>query len=111
MSKVAQFAVLLAALTFVSAEICAAERMALTCTGTVSSKGYEQPSPGIALIIDLDQKKVTGALGKFAVTESTENSIWFRGAIGGGMIDRKSGVATVYEAFSAERKRYALTCK
>ena len=65
----------------------------------------------MAILIDLNQKKVTGALGEFSVTESTKRTIWFRGANGGGMLDRNSGLATVSEAFGTERKNYELTCK
>jgi hypothetical protein len=112
-SKVGQLVFVLPALALVSDDACAADKIALTCSGTVSSKskGYDKPFPSTALIIDLDQKKVTGALGEFSITESTERSIWFRGADGGGMIDRNSGHAIVREAFGTDRRSYELTCK
>ena len=108
---VGQLAFLLSALALVSDDAWGAARITLTCSGTVASKGYEKPLPSVALTIDLDQKKVTGALGNFSITESTASSIWFRGADGGGMIDRNSGLAVVSEAFSTDRKRYELVCK
>jgi len=111
MSKVAQLVFLLPALALVPDVACAADKIALTCSGTVSSKGYKKPVPGIALTIDQNRKKVTGALGQFSITESTDSFTWFRGAGGGGMIDRKSGLATVSEAFGADQKNYQLICK
>jgi hypothetical protein len=111
MSKVAQLVILLPALALVSSDACSADKIALTCSGTVYSKGSKKPLPSIALVIDQDQKKVTGALGKFSITESTASSTWFRGADGGGMIDRNSGLATVSEAFGPDQKSYQLVCK
>jgi hypothetical protein len=111
MSKVAQLVFLSSALALVSDDACAADKIALTCSGTVSTKGFKKPVPGIALTIDEDRKKVTGALGQFSITESTGSFTWFRGAGGGGMIDRKSGLATVSEAFGADLRSYQLICK
>ena len=82
----------------------------MTCSGTVSSSGHETPLPSLAITIDLKQNKVTGALGQFSITESTESTIWFRSAGGGGMFDRKSGLVNVSEAFGTP-KNYQLTCK
>jgi hypothetical protein len=111
MSKVAQLVFLLPALALVPGDACAADKIALTCSGTVASKGAKKTLPRIALVIDQDQKKVTGALGMFSITESTDSFTWFRGAEGGGMIDRNSGAATVSEAFGPDRKSYQLVCK
>lgn len=65
----------------------------------------------MTLIIDLDQKRVTGALGEFSITESTENTIWFRGADVAGMIDRNSWLASVRKGFGRDEKDYELICK
>ena len=110
MSKVGPLAFLLHALAFVSNEVCAAERIALTCSGTVSSNGLEKPIPSLTIVVDLNQNKVSGALGQFSITESTESTIWVRGADGGGMIDRRSGLANLNEPFGTP-KNYQLTCK
>jgi hypothetical protein len=110
MSKVAQLVFLLPALALVSHDASGADRIALTCSGTVSSNGHEESLPSLTIVIDLNRNKVTGALGQFSITESTESTIWFRGAGGGGMIDRRSGLANVSEAFGT-LKTYQLTCK
>ena len=110
MSKVGQLAFLLPALALVSNDAWGADRIALTCAGTVSSNGNEKPIPSLTIVVDLNQNKVTGALGQFSITESTESTIWFRGADGGGMIDRRSGLANVNEPFGTP-KIYQLTCK
>ena len=110
MSKVGQLALLLPALALVTNDAFGADRIALTCSGTVSSKGNEKPVPSLTLVIDLNQSKVSGALGQFSITESTESTIWFRGADGGGMIDRRSGLANVNEPFGTP-KNYQLTCR
>ena len=109
MSKVAQLVFLLPALALVSHDASGAE-IALTCSGTVSSNGHEEPLPSLTIVIDFNRNKVTGALGQFSITESTESTVWFRGAGGGGMIDRRSGLANVSEAFGT-LKTYQLTCK
>jgi hypothetical protein len=110
MSKVGQLVFLLPALALVSNDAWGADRIALTCSGTVSASGHEKPIPSLTIVVDLNQNKVTGALGQFSITESTESTIWFRGADGGGMIDRRSGLANVNEPFGTP-KVYQLTCK
>ena len=110
MSKVAQLVFLLPALALVSHEASGADRIALTCSGTVLSNGIEESLPNLTIVIDFNRNKVTGALGQFSITESTESTIWFRGADGGGMIDRRSGLANVNEPFGTP-KVYQLTCK
>jgi hypothetical protein len=111
MSKVGQLAFLLAALALVSDDARAADRIALTCSGTVLSHGYDKPFPSRSLIIDLNHKQVSGALGRFSITESTENTIWFRGADVAGMIDRNSWLARVRKGFGSDEESYELTCK
>jgi hypothetical protein len=108
--KAGPLAILLPALALASTDAGGTDRISLTCSGTVSSNGHETPLPSLTITIDLNQHKVTGALGQFSVTESTESTIWFRGAGGGGMFDRKSGLVNVTEAFGTP-KTYQLTCK
>src|SRR4029450_10210861 len=110
MSKVAQLAFLLPALALVSHDARGADRIALTCSGTVSSNGHEKTLPNLTRVMGLTLHKGTRAVGQVSITESPESTIWFRGAGGGGMIDRRSGLANVSEAFGT-LKTYQLTCK
>ena len=81
---------------------CAANKIALSCTGTIASKetAFEQaPISPVSLLVDLDLGTVTGSLGTFTILKVSETSIAFRGAESSGVrrivggVDRVSGSA------------------
>jgi|GEM_PF-5913506 hypothetical protein len=60
----------------------AANKIALSCTGTIASKetAFEQaPISPVSLLVDLDLGTVTGSLGTFTILKVSETSIAFRG--------------------------------
>jgi hypothetical protein len=90
-------AIAMTAALAVSGAACAADKIALVCSGTMGSLGYLEKSPvgATSIIIDLDQGVVTMPTGDYRITKVTENHINFEGALGrqkvNGNIDRLAG--------------------
>jgi hypothetical protein len=103
---------------------CAADKIALTCSGTLRSKSTQPPMAELrvsseTIIIDLDQGLVTtSTLGSFSVTKATDSKIDFEGATQDGEtrtyggVDRYSGV-TILTSYRGKEilMTYNLTCK
>ena len=105
-------------LTLVGLTGYAAEKINLTCSGTVWMKGLakERPTPNPFFVIDLDEGIVTSSLGEFAITELTPSRISFKAKHGEtawyGGVDRFSGDAIVTVQRSNEVVTdYKLACK
>ena len=58
----------------------AADKITLTCSGTMWVKGLteEGQAPNPSFVIDLDEGIVTSSLGEFAITELTPSRISFK---------------------------------
>jgi hypothetical protein len=115
-SSLAPFAVALALLSGIA---CAADEVALTCSGTRVAAGTKEPAPNQSLVIDLDRGIVKmGSVGKLSVVKLTETSVQFKGnsedgqTVWQGDVDRFSGVAVV-SAWRDERivMHYQLICR
>jgi hypothetical protein len=118
MIRRAQLVLALALLTWPT---YAADKIALTCSGTAFSqtnKMGDTPVPPTTIIIDLERRLVTGSLGQFSVNDkTTENEIGFNADSGDGTrwwghVDRFTGQTTV----TAWRNKqvvinYSLMCK
>ena len=68
-----------AALTLLS-PVSAAERIVLSCSGTMFVPGQfgVAPVPDQSFIIDLDKGSVSSSLGDFSITKVTEDRVDFR---------------------------------
>jgi hypothetical protein len=96
----------------------AADKITLTCSGTMWVKGLtnERQAPNPSFVIDLDEGIVTSSLGEFAITELTPGRISFKAKHGQtawyGGVDRFSGGAIVTVQHNNEIVTdYKLTCK
>ena len=96
----------------------AADKITLTCSGTMWVKGLteEGQAPNPSFVIDLDEGIVTSSLGEFAITELTPSRISFKAKHGktawSGGVDRFSGDAIVTVQRNNEIVTdYKLTCK
>ena len=106
-------------LTLLTGLSYAADKIALTCSGTMVASGTKETAPSQSLLIDLDRGIVTiGSIGKLSITKRTENSVSFEGktedgqTVWRGDVDRFSGLAVV----SVWRNKkvlvnYNLTCR
>jgi len=93
---------LVTVLTLLTGLSYAADKIALTCSGTILSAGTKEPAPNQSLVIDLDRGIVKfGSIGELAIVKRTETSVYFNGNSEDGQtawqgdIDRFSGVAVV----------------
>jgi hypothetical protein len=97
----------------------AADKIALTCSGTVVSAGTKEPAPNQSLVVDLDRGIVTfESIGELSIIKRTENSVSFKGSSEDGQtmwqgdIDRSSGVAVVSVWRNKEALlHYQLSCR
>ena len=93
---------LVTALTLLGGVSYAADKIALTCSGTMVSAGIKEPAPNQSLVVDLDRGIVTiGSIGQLSIVKRTENSVSFKGSsedgqtVWQGDVDRFSGFAVV----------------
>ena len=93
---------LVTVLTLLSGVSYAADKIALTCSGTMVSAGIKKPAPNQSLVVDLDRGIVTiESIGELSIVTRTESSVSFKGRSEDGQtawqgdIDRFSGVAVV----------------
>ena len=108
-----------AALTLLS-PVSAAERIVLSCSGTMFVPGQfgVAPVPDQSFIIDLDKGSVSSSLGDFSITKVTEDRVDFRansgqvGVFTEGGVNRLTGAATV-TSWRNEKAvlNYNLACK
>ena len=93
---------LVTVLTLLSGVSYAADKIALTCSGTMVSAGIKKPAPNQSLVVDLDRGIVTiESIGELSIVTRTESSVSFKGRSEDGQtawqgdIDRFSGLAVV----------------
>ena len=112
-----------AVLMSVAGSAWAADKITLSCSGTLASKesNFEgMPVGDQSLVIDLDQGSVTGSLGDFTIFKVSETSIAFtaeprdpkvQSIIGG--VDRVSGFASLAARLDDTHLLYVyqLNCK
>jgi len=108
LSKIGPIALFIS-LTLLTGLGYAADKIALTCSGTLWIKGSGQGDlQGQSIIIDPDQGIVTmGYMGNFPITGSTETNVGFKGSfedgdILSGWLDRYSGSAVVERLHNEE---------
>jgi len=97
----------------------AADKIALTCSGTMVSAGVKKPAPNQSLVVDLDRGIVTiESIGELSIVTRTESSVSFKGRSEDGQtawqgdIDRFSGVAVVSVWRNNEMLlHYQLSCR
>ena len=110
---------LVTVLTLLTGLSYAADKIALTCSGTMVSAGAKEPAPNQSLVIDLDRGIVKfGSIGELAIVKRTETSVYFNGnsedgqTVWQGDIDRFSGLAVVSVRRNKEIVRhYQLSCR
>jgi hypothetical protein len=110
---------LVTVLTLLSGVSYAADKIALTCSGTMVSAGIKKPAPNQSLVVDLDRGIVTiVSIGELSIVTRTESSVSFKGRSEDGQtawqgdIDRFSGVAVV-SVWRNDKKllHYQLSCR
>jgi hypothetical protein len=98
---------------------CAADKIALNCSGTMVAGGNKGTAPNQSLVIDLDRGIVRiASIGELSITKLTENSVSFQGksedgqTVWRGDVDRFSGltVVTVWR-HNEVLVNYNLTCR
>jgi hypothetical protein len=101
-----------------SSGVASADKIALTCSGTMLIMGTKEPAPNQSLVIDLERGSVTSSFGDFPIIKRTAASVDFKGnsddgqTVWHGYVNRLLGLATM----SAWRNKalvvhYLLTCK
>ena len=93
---------LVTVLTLLTGLSYAADKIALTCSGTMVSAGIKKPAPNQSVVVDLDRGIVTiGSSGELSIVKRTENSVSFNGSsedgqtVWQGDVDRFSGLMVV----------------
>jgi hypothetical protein len=122
LSKIGLMA-LVTALALSSGVACAADKIYLVCSGTISGSSPEKPAredTGESIIIDLDQGIVIWGEDTLHITSNVGNTIEFKSRPGqtfsSGVIDRVLGKFFVTESIKVPGKKfivrtYYLTCK
>jgi hypothetical protein len=96
----------------------AADKIALTCSGTVVSAGTKEPAPNQSLVVDLDRIVTIESIGELTIVKRTEHSVSFKGSsedgqtVWQGDLDRFSGLTVVNVWRNKEALlHYQLSCR